>query len=107
MGQWHVDFKIYQETIDLYNPATGELKSPTEGGNERAPEWLNASTLLYTAPAAADQPDAVWQIKLDGSGAAVLAGSGQPGVSEKWHFSGRWFWLIDVLDAYSRYMVHY
>ncbi len=23
-----------------------------------------------------------------------------------WCFSGQWFWLIDVLDAYSRYLVH-
>ena len=23
-----------------------------------------------------------------------------------WHFNGRWFYLIDVLDAYSRYLVH-
>jgi len=77
-----VDFKLYQETIDLYNAATGELRPLTEGGRERDPEWLNPSTLLYTAPAAADQPDAVWQIGLDGSGAAILAGSGQPGVSD-------------------------
>lgn len=77
-----VDFKLYQETIDLYNLATGELRSLTEGGRERDPEWLNPSTLLYTAPAAADQLDAVWQIGLDGSGAAILAGSGQPGVSD-------------------------
>lgn len=23
-----------------------------------------------------------------------------------WHFNGRWFYLLDVLDAYSRYLVH-
>ena len=23
-----------------------------------------------------------------------------------WHFNGRWFYLVDVLDAYSRYLVH-
>lgn len=23
-----------------------------------------------------------------------------------WHFDGQWFWLLDVLDAYSRYLVH-
>jgi putative transposase len=33
---------------------------------------------------------------------------------QRWHtdlmtlsFAGRWFWLVDVLDAYSRYLVHY
>ncbi len=78
-----VDFKLYQETIDLYNPTTGELRSLTEGGFERDPEWLNASTVLYTAPAAPNQPDAVWQIGLDGSGAAILAGSGLPGISDR------------------------
>lgn len=77
-----VDFKLYQETIDLYSLATGELHELTTGGLERDPEWLNASTLLYTAPAAGDQPDAVWQINLDGSGAAILTGSGQAGVSD-------------------------
>jgi putative transposase len=32
---------------------------------------------------------------------------------QRWHtdlmtlyFSGRWFWMVDVLDAYSRYLVH-
>jgi transposase InsO family protein len=24
-----------------------------------------------------------------------------------WLFGGQWFWLIDVLDAYSRYLVHW
>lgn len=23
-----------------------------------------------------------------------------------WWFAGRWFWIIDVLDAYSRYLGH-
>jgi hypothetical protein len=23
-----------------------------------------------------------------------------------WWFADRWFWMIDVLDAYSRYLVH-
>lgn len=32
---------------------------------------------------------------------------------QRWHtdlmtlyFSGHWFWMVDVLDAYSRYLVH-
>lgn len=43
-----------------------------------------------TRPPAADHPDQRWHTDL------ML-----------WWFSGRWFWLIDVLDAYSRYLIHY
>jgi hypothetical protein len=77
-----VEFELYQQTIDLYDLATGALHPLTAGGREREPEWLNPSTLLYTAPAAR-QARAIWQIGLDGSGAALLAGSGRPGVSDR------------------------
>jgi transposase InsO family protein len=45
---------------------------------------------LLTRPPAADHPDQRWHTDL------ML-----------WWFSGRWFWLLDVLDAYSRYLIHY
>lgn len=84
-----LDFKLYQETVDLYNPATGLLTPLTEGGSETAPAWLNDQTLLYTAPAKQNQPDAIWQINLDGTGAAVLSGSGQPGTTDMQPASAR------------------
>ncbi|MGB8643973.1 MAG: FlgD immunoglobulin-like domain containing protein, partial [Anaerolineae bacterium] len=77
-----VDFKLYQETIDLYNPSTGQLTSVTKGGQESAPAWLNDGTLLYTSPAGQNQPDAVWQVNLDGSSDAVLPGSGGHAVGD-------------------------
>jgi putative transposase len=40
-------------------------------------------------PPEADHPDQRWHTDL-----------------MMWRFSGQWFWLIDVLDAYSRYLVH-
>jgi transposase InsO family protein len=40
-------------------------------------------------PAEADHPDQRWHTDL-----------------MVWWFAGRWFWMIDVLDAYSRYLVH-
>ncbi len=40
-------------------------------------------------PPAADHPDQRWHTDL-----------------MMWWFDGRWYWLIDVLDAYSRYLVH-
>ena len=40
-------------------------------------------------PPEADHPDQRWHTDL-----------------MMWHFNGRWFYLIDVLDAYSRYLVH-
>ncbi|MCC6188184.1 MAG: transposase [Anaerolineales bacterium] len=40
-------------------------------------------------PPAADHPDQRWHTDL-----------------MVWWFAGRWFWMIDVLDAYSRYLVH-
>jgi len=45
---------------------------------------------LLTRPPTADHPDQRWHTDL------ML-----------WWFSGRWFWLIDVLEAYSRYLIHY
>jgi putative transposase len=47
-----------------------------------APEWLRR-------PPEADHPDQRWHTDL-----MTL------------YFSGRWFWMVDVLDAYSRYLVH-
>lgn len=52
------------------------------GRRRPAPEGLRR-------PAAADHPDQRWHTDL-----MTL------------HFAGRWFWLVDVLDAYSRYLVH-
>jgi len=40
-------------------------------------------------PPEADHPDQRWHTDL-----------------MMWWFAGQWFWLIDVLDAYSRYLVH-
>jgi flagellar hook assembly protein FlgD len=77
-----VDFKLYQETIDLYDLASGELHSLTVGGTESDPAWLNAGTVLYTAPAGRGLPNAVWQVQADGTGAAILAGSGLPGIDD-------------------------
>jgi putative transposase len=52
------------------------------GRRQPAPEGLRR-------PAAADHPDQRWHTDL-----------------MSLFFAGRWFWLIDVLDAYSRYLVH-
>lgn len=52
------------------------------GRRRPAPEGLRR-------PAAADHPDQRWHTDL-----MTL------------YFDGRWFWLVDVLDAYSRYLVH-
>jgi putative transposase len=41
-------------------------------------------------PPEADHPDQRWHTDLS-----------------MWLFGGQWFWLIDVLDAYSRYLVHW
>jgi len=41
-------------------------------------------------PPEADHPDQRWHTDLS-----------------MWMFGGQWFWLVDVLDAYSRYLVHY
>lgn len=40
-------------------------------------------------PAAAHHPDQRWHTDLT-----------------MWWFDGQWFWMIDILDAYSRYLVH-
>ena len=40
-------------------------------------------------PPEADHPDQRWHTDLS-----------------LWWFGGQWFWLVDVLDAYSRYLVH-
>lgn len=40
-------------------------------------------------PPEADHPDQRWHTDL-----------------MMWWFDGQWFWLVDVLDAYSRYLVH-
>ena len=40
-------------------------------------------------PPDADHPDQRWHTDLS-----------------MWRFSGQWFWLVDVLDSYSRYLIH-
>ena len=44
---------------------------------------------LLVRPPAADHPDQRWHTDLT-----------------MWWFDHRWFWMIDILDAYSRYLVH-
>ncbi len=44
---------------------------------------------LLVRPPEADHPDQRWHTDL-----------------MVWWFADRWFWMIDVLDAYSRYLVH-
>lgn len=54
--------------------------------------WLGRRTPApepLVRPPEADHPDQRWHTDL-----------------MMWHFSGQWFWLIDVLDAYSRYLVY-
>jgi Tol biopolymer transport system component len=79
-----VAFRLYQQTIELYNPANGDLTPVTEGGQDTEPTWLNDSTLLYTAPS--DQAGqagllAIWQVGLDGKGQSTLPGRSQAGVA--------------------------
>lgn len=45
---------------------------------------------LLTRPPEADHPDQRWHTDF-----------------MMWWFGGQWFWLLDVLDAYSRYLVYY
>ncbi|HVO70194.1 MAG TPA: FlgD immunoglobulin-like domain containing protein [Aggregatilineaceae bacterium] len=75
-------FNLYERRIELYDMATGDIRSLTHGGEDSQPTWLNAQTVLYTAPAGQGQPDAIWQIGVDGSGQAILTGSGQAGVND-------------------------
>jgi flagellar hook assembly protein FlgD len=82
-----VGFKLYQETVELYDPTTGELQPFTQGGREQEPAWLNSGTLLYTAPAAEGGLGAVWRADMAASGQApansrILEGSGQPGSAD-------------------------
>lgn len=48
-----------------------------------------APPVLLRRPPEATHPDQRWHTDL-----------------MNWHFSGRWFYLLDVLDAYSRYLVY-
>ncbi len=75
-------FNLYEQRIELYDMTTGEIRQLTHGGKERQPAWLNGQTVLYTAPVGQGQPDGIWETSVDGSGQAVLAGSGQPGVDD-------------------------
>ncbi len=77
-----VDFKLYQETIELYDLSTHQLTPLTNGGVEHDPAWLNGSTILYAAPQDLNQPDAIWKINTDGSDARIIDGSGLPGVAD-------------------------
>ena len=52
------------------------------GRRQPAPELLRR-------PPEADHPDQRWHTDL-----------------MTWHLDGQWYWLIDVLDAYSRYLVY-
>ena len=52
------------------------------GRRQPAPELLRR-------PPEADHPDQRWHTDL-----------------MMWHFDEQWYWLLDVLDAYSRYLVH-
>jgi flagellar hook assembly protein FlgD len=81
-----VGYKLYQQTIKLYDPATKEWRDLTEGGAETEPAWLDYNTLLYTAPNAPQTQttvqSAIWQAGLSSSLASVIDGSGVPGTAD-------------------------
>lgn len=81
-----VGFKLYQETVEIYDPATGELRPLTEGGRDREPAWLNSDSIVFTAPSTtdniADRQDAIWQISVHGGKPELLPNSAMPGVGD-------------------------
>jgi dipeptidyl aminopeptidase/acylaminoacyl peptidase len=81
-----VGFKLYQETVEIYDLATGELRPLTEGGRDREPAWSDGNTILFTAPSSAqsgsDQQDAIWQMSAYGGKPEPLRDSALAGVSE-------------------------
>jgi flagellar hook assembly protein FlgD len=81
-----VGFKLYQETIETYNMATGELRPLTEGGRDREPAWLDGDTILFTAPSGAGSgpatQDSIWQVGAYGGKAEPLDDSAPAGVSD-------------------------
>ena len=81
-----VGFKLYQETVEIYDMATGELRPLTQGGRDREPAWLDGDTIVYTAPAGkqngGDQQDAIWQVSVYSGGAEPVSDTGVPGVSD-------------------------
>ena len=76
-----IGYKLYQETIKLYNPTTNEMTDLTEGGTESEPAWLDSGTILYTSALTGTQ-SAVMQLGLSGSVADVLPGSGIAGTAD-------------------------
>lgn len=82
-----VGFKLYQETVELYDPTTGvsdaAVQPLTSGGKDKEPAWLNSTTILYTAPSTQNGLDAIWQTNAaHDSATQILPGSGQPGASD-------------------------
>lgn len=81
-----VGFKLYQETVEIYDMATGELRPLTEGGRDREPAWLNGGTVLFTAPAGkqngGEQQDALWQVNAYEGIPEPLPDSALQGVSD-------------------------
>lgn len=80
-GLLAVGYKLYQETIKLYNPTTNEMTALTEGGTESEPAWLDSDTILYTSALTGTQ-SAVMQLEVSGSVANVLQGSGIAGTAD-------------------------
>ena len=62
-----VGFKLYQETVEIYDMATGELRPLTQGAASRTCLWLDGDTVAYTAPAGKQnggEQDAIWQVSV-------------------------------------------
>lgn len=80
-----VGFKLYQETIEIFDTASGELTPLTEGGRDREPAWLDGDTILFSAPSTtsgADQQEAIWQISAHGGKTEPFGDSPLPGIGD-------------------------
>lgn len=83
-----VGFKLYQETVELYDPATNLLQPLTGGGTDKQPAWLDSQTVMYAAPKTGDNLDAIWQVDAQAAGSAggnkgtVMQNSGQSGAAD-------------------------
>jgi hypothetical protein len=75
-------FDLYERRLELLRLADGSITPLTEGLAARQPAWLNASTVLFSAPRAGDRGTQIWQIDINSRAAQPFDLDAPPGADD-------------------------
>ncbi|MFQ3660363.1 MAG: FlgD immunoglobulin-like domain containing protein, partial [Anaerolineae bacterium] len=75
-------FDLYERRLELLRLSDGSITPLTEGLEARQPAWLNASTVLFSAPREGSRGTQIWQVDINSRAAALFDLDAPPGADD-------------------------